>query len=734
MNIENTVKLAVAVLILSDLSVANTDDGELSPLTVVGGKDRALDLVGSAAYLDTEDIRNHSNTNINRILAKVPGVYVREENGYGNFPNISIRGVDGGRSAKLTIMEDGVLMAPAAYSAPSAYYSPSAGRMSGLEVLKGSSQIKYGPHTTGGVINYLSTEIPEEQAFYAKVTYGSDNTLFGHSYYGDTVQTSHGLVGYLLEMHYHRSDGFRSVQGRDALDTGFERIEPMVKMFWEPDSAMKQRFELKFGSSDFDAKESYLGLTEADASSGSHDLYSAAQFDNMDAFHYRTYLKYTVEPTDDLKIEATAYYNRYNRNWYKLNKIDGGSLDTALLDPAKVMALRGMTFGSVANVKANSRDYYSYGLQLAGQYDFDAGAVHHSVVSGVRYHTDRVRRFQWSDDYVSDGAGDFSFSTPHGVPGDDGNRRQQTDALALFIEDAIKIGKTTIRPGVRYEHLDVEYDEWAKSTDPVPFAKTSGSGSYGIWAGGVGFTHALCDTDTIYGGVYRGVSVPGPRSHLKSNVEEETTLSYELGWRHNRDGFSIDLAGFYTDFSDLIARESIGGGTGEDRNAGDVEVLGIELLASYDAAYDCPSFSLPMYVSATWTQSEFKTAIASGGEDGIWDGAVAGNELPYVPEWKLAAGVGLATDQWGVNLDASFTSSQYGTGNNFSAPVTSSRQGKLDSFVLVDLSGYYQINDNWTVIAGINNLFDEVYISSRVPHGPRNARGRHLYTGFEVKF
>jgi Fe(3+) dicitrate transport protein len=167
-----TSALAVGVLAAQDAIET------LATVNVIGSSENILGLTGSGAFIEAEDYQTKGITNIQQILRKVPGVYVREEDGFGNFPNISLRGGDGTRSEKVTVMEDGILTAPAAYSAPSAYYSPRAGRMSGIEVLKGSSQVKYGPHTTGGVINFLSTEVPSEETFYTRNTYGTYNTFF----------------------------------------------------------------------------------------------------------------------------------------------------------------------------------------------------------------------------------------------------------------------------------------------------------------------------------------------------------------------------------------------------------------------------------------------------------------------------------------------------------------------------------------------------------------------------
>jgi Fe(3+) dicitrate transport protein len=109
------------------------------PLTVAafllgtaGSRENERALVGSGTYLDTSDIRDQNYDDINRVLRKAPGVYIREEDGFGLFPNISLRGVDHGRSAKLMLLEDGIPMAPAPYASPAAYYSPTAGRMSGI--------------------------------------------------------------------------------------------------------------------------------------------------------------------------------------------------------------------------------------------------------------------------------------------------------------------------------------------------------------------------------------------------------------------------------------------------------------------------------------------------------------------------------------------------------------------------------------------------------------------------
>ena len=709
----------------------------LEAMTVVGSAEAVWTLPGSAAYVDAQEFTERGYTNLTQILAKVPGVYVREEDGFGNFPNVSLRGADGTRSEKVTVMEDGILTAPSPYSAPAAYYSPKPARMAGIEVLKGSSQVRYGPQTTGGVINFLSTEIPEDSKFYSRTTYGDFNTFFNHTWYGDTVTTDAGTFGYLLELHSQTSDGYRDIDFGG--DSGFDLIEPMLKFFWEPNTALKQRIEVKAGYTDFDANETYTGLSEFDVRATPDRRYAATKFDQFESSQWRSYLKWIAEPSDALRIESAVYFNEFTRNWDKLDQVNGRALHQALLDPALVNVLNGSAVGTIRTT-ANMRDHQAYGWQNQANFKFATGSLEHDLAVGARFHYDRVDALQQRATYAGDGNGNFTLNP--GQPGKIANNGiNETFATALYAEDEIKVGKLTLRPGVRYEFLELDYTNGASRQ----FA-----GNENLFAGGMGANYEFDDANSLFGGIYRGVASPSPQAYLLNGTENEESLSYELGYRHRKDAFNAELVGFYTDFDQLISTDAGLGAAGAapSQNAGEADVIGLESLVEYDAGQAAGwSLGLPMYVSATWTSAEFKnsSAFLAGGGDAVYSGGRDGNEIPYVPEWKLAAGIGVSGEKWAVNLDMSYMGSSWGTGWNgtpradnpataANEAVATSRDGKIQALLQFDLSGHYQITENVKLLAGVQNLFDEQAIVSRIPEGPRANAPRMIFGGAEITF
>ncbi|MBL9152950.1 MAG: TonB-dependent receptor [Verrucomicrobiales bacterium] len=708
----------------------------LEAMTVIGGSDDVFTLPGSGYYVDTEEIQEGSYLNVNRILAKVPGVYVREEDGFGLFPNISIRGGDGTRSEKVTIMEDGILTAPAPYASPSAYYSPNAARMSGIEILKGSSQVRYGPHTTGGVVNYLSTPIPESLKAFQRTTYGSDNTVLTQSYIGDTIElAAGGRVGYLAELWWSRSDGFRTIDGAPGLPasdkTGFDLIEPMFKIFYEPDSAMPMRFEAKYGYTQLDSNETYVGLTEHDLIHAPFSRYAGTYLDNIATEHHRSYLKWLAQPTDNLNIEIAGYYNTFERDWYKIRKAGGADLHKILANPARYSDafdnLRLLGNGDL-DIRANARSYEAIGTHFIGDLSLETGDLTHDFNFGVRYHEDYIRLFQRDDKIVVGSGAPF---VVRGRDGSGGNRWEKAEATSLWIEDNIGIGRLSVKPGIRYEHVQMHYTDY--KSDPTDSITGSGSGDTSIVAPGVGLNYELSDAQTIFAGIYKGVSAPSPGSHLKDGVEWEESWGYELGARHRGDnGFYGELAGFFSDYENLTGTAAgLGLNAQNATNAGQAEVYGVELLASYDINQG-GAIAVPLFASATYTQGTLDSALDSGGGEDILAGGRPGAYLPYIPEWKFAVGSGLQADKWGIDLLATYVSDIHGTARNVASPIDSSREGMIDGGFTVDLSAHYQVSEKLKLIGGIHNLLDETLTTSRIPEGPRSGAPRSFYIGFEM--
>ncbi len=736
--------LAMSAGAADDGSGAGSDTRILDKIMVIGNPANIEKLPGSAQIVTKEDIRQQNYDDINRALRKVPGVYVREEGGFGLFPSISLRGVDTTRSSKITIMEDGVMMASAPYSAPAAYYAPTTGRMSGLEVLKGSSQIKYGPHTTGGVINYLSTPIPTGETAYLKSTFGSFNELRTHAYVGNTFGSESGHFGLLVEGYKRRNDGFKHIDEtsdfRNGDDTGFTKTDALIKLSWEPATEIYQRIELKHGSSKLDANETYLGLSEMDFRRNPTRRYAASRFDNMDSRQTQTSLRYAISPNDDLDIIATLYNNDFTRNWYKLNKVDGQNLSRVLATPGAAQECMRGSAACELKIKANNREYNARGVDVVGYYRFESGSAQHEINAGIRSHQDQVRRFQWEDKYAQNANGTISGMTP-GIPGNAGNRLQKTKALALFIQDTIEMGRLTVVPGVRYEKLE-QISEEPKGTlqGPGGTKGRDGKNSFDMTAGGVGAAWRFNDSWTGFGGVHTGFSPPSPRG-TRGGLDPETSTSFEAGARYtnSRQALAAEATLFHTAFKDLVVIDNVGGvGTGDNENFGEVTTSGLELAVQYDAGI-ASGWRLrnPWFLSMTWTNAEQQNDARSTDAESIFSFGEKGNKVPYIPELTASLGTGIESARWGVSVSGNYVSETWTSANNVEEQLNGNgdpdaRFGKTDSHFVTDLSVFYRIKDSVKLFGGVQNLLDEEYLVSRQPHGPRGGMPQFAYAGIEV--
>lgn len=732
----------------------------LEPFQVIGSRERVYELPGSGSYVEEETIRTFNYDNIDQVIRRVPGVYFRTEDGYGLFPNISVRGIGSMRTSNVTVMEDGILSAPAPYSNPAAYYTPTTGRMSGLEVLKGSSQIRFGPQITGGVINYLSTPIPMDQQGYARLSYGSEGDFRGHAWQGGTVDTEAGRLGYLLELYYRETSGFKRIDGTEAVNpernTGFRNFEPMVKLSFEPKTDRYQRWEFKAGYSDLVANETYLGLSTSDFAADPLRRYASSRFDIIPTEHWRTYLNYQIELNPDTVFSATAYYNKFTRAWYKLNDLvnnsPSGNNNTAFTftnlseilaggeTDGSLDALRGRAAGNL-RVRNNNREYQSYGVQTTLRRSFQTGDWRHRLEGGLRFHNDYEFRFQNQDIYEQAANGAIT-SLSRGAPGSQDNRKGVTDAVALYIKDRMEMGPWSIEPGVRYERLRYEND------DRRP-GRSKSTARMNVWGYGSGLTYAISPDLGLVAGYHRGFAVPGPGA-ATGGIMDERSDAFEAGIRYRNlaQAFSMEAILFHTDFKDLIVPDNVGGsgvGAGQTENVGRARTQGLELGVAWDPAQAGDlGFRNPWNLALTWSSGRLRSDASAGGSGGgavesIFAGAVSGNRLPQLPTYQLSLGTGLEYERWGFYADSFWVGSSYGTASNTDTEMRpdgrpDARFGKNDSYFLLDFSAHYRISERVKLMGGVNNALDREYIASRLPHGPRPGQPRFWHAGMEFQF
>jgi Fe(3+) dicitrate transport protein len=705
-------------------------------LTIVGGAEQVDSVPGSAHYISESELERHDYTDIHRILRQIPGVNIQEEEGFGLRPNIGMRGTGVERSQKITLMEDGVLIAPAPYSAPAAYYFPTAGRMEAVEVRKGSTSIIQGPYTTGGAINMISTSIPYDLGGRIEVSAGEYGTGRAHLSVGNSSER----IGWMLETFQLRSDGFKDLDG--GAETGFDLNDYVGKIRFSssPSSRTQQALELKLGYVTQDGDETYLGLTDGDFELTPFRRYAGSQADRIDTEHEQIQLRHFFSRSAAWDVTTTAYRNDFFRNWYKLDSVGGISISSILANPTSnpdlIAAIRGERDDAqgIFNLRNNRRDYYSMGLQSVAAVRLgNPTGVSHQIEVGIRYHEDEEDRFQEDDRWgMKDGR---MFLVRNGQPGTNANRIGSAEAIAVFVQDQISFGRLVLTPGVRFESIDFTRTDFGRN-DPQRTGSSLNVRENAVeaWVPGLGVSYEISPEWRVFGGVHRGFAPPGPGSDARTRPEQ--SINYETGFRWAPNRFATQIVGFYNDYSNLLGRDTLSGGgsgTGDLFNGGEVEVKGVE--ASFEADLmrvfrgTSGRINAPVRLAYTWTDATFATSFETSFED--WGPAVsAGDRLPYLPENQWSLGAGLDTERWMGYATLNFTDEMLTEPGQGDIPATQ----RTDDYLTLDLSGEVAVWGNLRATAQLRNATGETYIVARRPAGVRPGMPRTLLLGVRWVF
>ena len=735
-----TLLLTLAISALSTSLVHGQErDNSIEEVTIIGSREQALRLAGSAHYIGSDKLAQFAYSDIQRIAREVPGVSIQIEDGYGLRPNIGIRGVATERSGRITLLEDNVLIAPAPYSAPSAYYFPTVGRLSAIEVVKGPAAITQGPYTIGGALNMVSTPIPTEMSGNIITETGEDSTYRVHATYGGRSESG---FGYLLETHQWLSDGFQDID-RSNNNTGLDVEDYTIKLSYAPSNSA-HGIELKLQSTEQSSNQSYLGLTDRDFDNNAFRRYGLSARDNIKTEHEQQILRYSYYISDSLDVSVTAYNNEHQRDWLKTEGIDfDGSSNAEDFDRTSwadvIQAINsGTTLGGLnpdqlqsildgssdtasgsIQLRSNNREYFSRGVQVGLNWNGMIGNSAHDLEFGIRLHEDEEDRLERNSNYSqSNGAlalDDF------GILGNAGNRVQEARALAIHIHDNIQLGDWTLSPGLRYENIKQKRTRFAGGA--LRTFRDARQNDTQVFLPGLGILYQVNDSLSVLGGAHKGFTAPSN----SPNVNEETAINYELGFRYQNDALSTELIGFMSDYDNILGECTASSGSdctiGDAFNGDAATVTGLELLVRANLARGS-SYKIPVSLSYTLIHGEFDSDIA----DTDFFGSVSkGDPLPYLPENQFLVSVGFEKNNWAAYVSGNYV-------DEVCVRASCGAFEKTDDTFTVDISANYQFNRALNVYARVENLTSEEDILGRQPYGARPNKDRTVTVGVRFNF
>lgn len=661
---------------------AMADEITLPRIDVIGVDEHAVaKQPGSVAIVEQEALELLQPLSTQDALKSVPGVVIREEEGYGFIPNIGMRGLNPNRSQKLLVLEDGVPIAPGLFLANESYYSPRIERMESIEVLKGAAGLRYGPTTIGGVINYKTKD--PEQGVKVTTRVGTHGfRLFGLDA-GGASPSGEAVAG--ISVITSRGDGFR--------DNGFDMNDVVAKGGMQIND--NQWISAKFSYYDNEVNTSYVGLRPNEYQN--NPTKNPAPNDYFITDRKSFDINHEWDIASGVKLNTLLYWSNLTRDFWRRD------IATRTANGTNFVACG---IGSFCMTGRN-REFEMLGLDSRLFVNHDTLGIKNESEIGVRIHRDTM-----SNKTVR------SRTNPNARSGElTGDDTQTASGIALYAQNRFILNdKVAITPGLRVE----SYDQRRKNE----LNGIGGSASNTEVMPGLGATWQFMPEAQLFAGAFKGFSPAMVATAISGNgvdqqLDAERSTNYEIGVRGVSNRFTYEATLFHMDFDNQVVNQALSAGVNQ-ANGGKTLNQGLEVGWGYEFASGWSLDGNATYVAV----AEFKNN--SLGPDG--------NRIPYSPKLTSNLNLNYKFSDFKASIGAYYVSEQYADADNTRAQNSIGTLGEMPGYTTFNLNAYYDIDKHWSVFGTVRNLFDKKYIASRNPDGIFPGVERNAEIGASYKF
>jgi Fe(3+) dicitrate transport protein len=727
----NYIRILLFLLVLDSSFQMNAQQNdtinriEMPQIQIIAKKNSLLNtLPGSVGLVGSKELEQVAPVSGNEIFRRISGIHVVDEEGAGLRMNLSIRGLDPDRSRSVLVLEDGVPVALNPYGEPELYYTPLIDRMAGVEVLKGSGQLLFGPQTIGGVVNYITKDPSLQPEGRVKLTVGDFGYISGLASYGVT----HGNVG--IQVNYAHK------QANNLGYTKFNVHDFSTKLKFT--LSEKSTLGIKVGYYNEQSNATYIGLTQQMYASGNQDFVLMAPDDNLNIRRTSISATHQYRASSRLQLNTTIYAYTTERDWQRQ---DFSTSKTTTNLSGIVWGDTAIAGGAIYMRNQNAhrnRAFTVLGVEPRLKYAHQLFNMQAVLQAGIRFHTEQANEQRINGKKADAKSGELV---------EDEVRSGQ--AFSAFVQQTLTASTyITFNAGARIEYYDYNRSIYRNT---FTIGGVSSVKDTNIKAGqaissvlpGIGMNLNLSKFNTVFAGIHRGFAPPRVKDAISTQgevylLDAEQSWNIELGTRGRVNKLlEYEVTLFRMDFSNqIIPVAESAGGTGSGLvNGGKTLHQGIE--GSYVFNIGQLWHSKTMYVwksNATFTQATFsQDRFVKEGTNSI---NINGNRTPYAPIYNVTSSLSaLTTFGLGAQATATFTGMQYTDMLNTVLPSADGRIGQLPAYQLYDATLFYTIpKTKVTFNVAVKNITNERYISSRRPQGIRVGNPRFISAGIDVKF